>query len=165
MKTRSVQTRKKFRLSRPKKPVTTQVATMFTAEYESAKRSQDREGTEVISAKKTMVKADPHVQVHAETILAKEDQKQAKAISILDNQGENRAPSRSDFSETQGVESASKSTRANSTQAKRSRPQQPKVEIMSAHLVPNSIQIGQPIRKNSQSSLLAISARSRKISC
>ncbi|RDX82742.1 hypothetical protein CR513_36427, partial [Mucuna pruriens] len=38
----------------------TQVATIFTIEYELAKRSRDREKTEVISAKKTGVKADPH---------------------------------------------------------------------------------------------------------
>ncbi|RDY03758.1 hypothetical protein CR513_12619, partial [Mucuna pruriens] len=43
-----------------KKPLTTQVETMFIVEYESAKRSQDQEGTEVISAKKTSVKADLH---------------------------------------------------------------------------------------------------------
>ncbi|RDY10001.1 hypothetical protein CR513_05530, partial [Mucuna pruriens] len=40
-----------------------QVATMFTTEYESAKRGRDQRRTEVISTKKTMVKANPHVEI------------------------------------------------------------------------------------------------------
>ncbi|RDY10015.1 hypothetical protein CR513_05521, partial [Mucuna pruriens] len=56
-----------------KKPLTAQVATMFTLEYELAKGSRDQERTEVISTKKTSAKADPHEHVQAETILAKED--------------------------------------------------------------------------------------------
>ncbi|RDX94146.1 hypothetical protein CR513_23502, partial [Mucuna pruriens] len=42
------------------KLLSTQLATIFTAEYESAKGSRDQERTEVISAKKTTVKADWH---------------------------------------------------------------------------------------------------------
>ncbi|RDX75991.1 hypothetical protein CR513_44074, partial [Mucuna pruriens] len=61
-----------------KKLLSTQLATIFTAEYELAKGSRDRERTEVILAKKTTVKADLHVQTHAETISAKEDPKQAE---------------------------------------------------------------------------------------
>ncbi|RDX70067.1 hypothetical protein CR513_50732, partial [Mucuna pruriens] len=94
---------------------------MFIAEYESAKEGQDQERTEVISAKKTSVKADPNVHVQAETILAKGDQKQARVKSISDNQGKNRLPSGSDFSSRQRVESDSNPTRVDSIQAKRSR--------------------------------------------
>ncbi|RDX87924.1 hypothetical protein CR513_30536, partial [Mucuna pruriens] len=43
-----------------KKLLSAQLATIFTAEYESAKGSRDRERIEVISAKKTTVKADLH---------------------------------------------------------------------------------------------------------
>ncbi|RDY05749.1 hypothetical protein CR513_10387, partial [Mucuna pruriens] len=43
-----------------KELLTAQVATMFTTEYELAKENQDREGTEVISAKNSIVKADLH---------------------------------------------------------------------------------------------------------
>ncbi|RDY05466.1 hypothetical protein CR513_10702, partial [Mucuna pruriens] len=94
---------------------------MFTIEYESTKRSQDQEGTEVISAERTSVKADLHEHVQAEIISAKEDQKQARAESILAKQGKNHVPFESDFS--------------------------PKAEIMSAHLVSSSIQVGQPDSK------------------
>ncbi|RDX72186.1 hypothetical protein CR513_48361, partial [Mucuna pruriens] len=107
-----------------KKSVTTHVATMLIAEYESAKRTRDQEGTEVISAKKTSVKASLHEQVQAEIISAKEDQTQARVESISAKQGKNLVPSRSGFSATQGAESTSKLTLTNSTQAKRSRPQQ-----------------------------------------
>ncbi|RDX77655.1 hypothetical protein CR513_42177, partial [Mucuna pruriens] len=62
----------------------TQLATIFTAEDESAKGSRDQERTEVISAEKITVKVDLYIQIHAETISAKEDQKQAEAESISD---------------------------------------------------------------------------------
>ncbi|RDY07584.1 hypothetical protein CR513_08278, partial [Mucuna pruriens] len=88
-----------------------------------------------------MVKADSHVQVHAETILAKEDQKQAKTESISAKQGKNRVPFGSDFSVTKEAKSYSHLTRTDSI--KRSRPQQPTTEIMSAHLVLSSIHVGQ----------------------
>ncbi|RDX66462.1 hypothetical protein CR513_54766, partial [Mucuna pruriens] len=106
-----------------KKLFSAQLATIFTTEYESAKVSRDRERTEVISAKKTMVKADLHVQTHDETIPAKEDQKQARAVFISDN----KVLSGSDFKAKQRAESDSNPTRTNSI--KRSRPQQPKAEI------------------------------------
>ncbi|RDX93072.1 hypothetical protein CR513_24716, partial [Mucuna pruriens] len=105
-----------------KKLFPAQVATMFTAEYEAAKEGRDQERTEVISAKKTSVKADPHVHVQAETISAKGYQKQARSKSILDNQGKNRVPSGVDFSARQRVESDSNPTRADSIKAKKSRP-------------------------------------------
>ncbi|RDX99935.1 Retrovirus-related Pol polyprotein, partial [Mucuna pruriens] len=92
----------------------------------------------------TSVKADPHEHVQAKTILAKEDQKQVRVESISSNQGKNRVPSRSDFSAKQGAESDINLTRADSILAKRSRPQQPTVEIMSTHLVPIPTQVSQP---------------------
>ncbi|RDX68938.1 Retrovirus-related Pol polyprotein from transposon 17.6, partial [Mucuna pruriens] len=67
-----------------------------------------------------------------------------KAKSILANQGKNHVPSGSVFSAKQGAESNSNPTRADSIPAKRSQQQQPKAEIMSAHLVPNPTQVGQP---------------------
>ncbi|RDX72962.1 hypothetical protein CR513_47485, partial [Mucuna pruriens] len=121
----------------------TQLATIFTAEYESAKGSRDRERIEVISAKTTTVKVDLHIQMHVETISAKEDQKQARALFILDN----KVPFGSDFKAKQRAESDSNPTRTNSI--KRSRPQQPKAEIMSAHLVPSPTQVDQPDPKAS----------------
>ncbi|RDX91651.1 hypothetical protein CR513_26334, partial [Mucuna pruriens] len=126
-----------------KKLLSAQLATIFTAEYESAKGSRDQERTEVILAKKIKVKADRHVQTHAETIPAKEDQKQARAVFISDN----KVPSGSAFKAKQRAESNSNLTRTNSI--KRSRPQQPKPEIMSAHLVPSSTQVGQSNSKTS----------------
>ncbi|RDY06826.1 hypothetical protein CR513_09128, partial [Mucuna pruriens] len=84
----------------------------FTVKYESTKGGRDRERTEVNSAKKTSVKADLHVYMQAETILAKEDQKQARAESISDNQCKNRAPSRFDFSAKQRAKSDPNLTRA-----------------------------------------------------
>ncbi|RDY12019.1 hypothetical protein CR513_03255, partial [Mucuna pruriens] len=80
--------KEEVQVAETKKPVTAQVATMFTTEGKSAKRSRDQEGTKVISAKKTSVKADLHEHVHVENISTKKDQKQAKAKSISDNQGE-----------------------------------------------------------------------------
>ncbi|RDX75908.1 hypothetical protein CR513_44161, partial [Mucuna pruriens] len=130
-----------------KKLLLAQLAAIFTAEYESAKGSRDRERTEVISAKKTTVKADLHVQTHAETISTKEDQKQTEAESISDIQGEDCIPSGSDFRIEQRAESDFHLTRTKSR--RRSRPQQPKAEIMSAHLVPSSTQVGQPDPKAS----------------
>ncbi|RDY13144.1 hypothetical protein CR513_01979, partial [Mucuna pruriens] len=76
--------------------------------------------------------------MHAETISAKEDQEQAKVESISDNKSENRIPSGSNFKVKQRAKSNSNSTRTNSI--KRSQPQQPKAEIMSAHLVSSSTQ-------------------------
>ncbi|RDX91889.1 hypothetical protein CR513_26055, partial [Mucuna pruriens] len=114
---------------------------MFTTEYESAKRGQNQRRTEVISTKKTMVKADFHVQVHVETISAKEDQKQAKVESILDNQGENHVPSGFDFKAKQIAESDSYPIRTNPINMSQQR--QPKAEIMSAYPVPSSIQVSQ----------------------
>ncbi|RDX91937.1 hypothetical protein CR513_26005, partial [Mucuna pruriens] len=72
-----------------------QLATIFTTKDELAKESRDRERIEVISAKKTMVKANLHVEMHAETISAKKDQKQARAAFILDN----NVPSVSDLTQ------------------------------------------------------------------
>ncbi|RDX76342.1 hypothetical protein CR513_43670, partial [Mucuna pruriens] len=83
-----------------KKLFSTQLETIFMVEDESAKGSRDRERIEVISAEKTTVKADLHVQLHAETTPAKEDWEQANAESISDNQGENYIPSESDFRQT-----------------------------------------------------------------
>ncbi|RDX68936.1 hypothetical protein CR513_52020, partial [Mucuna pruriens] len=60
-------------VAKTKKLLSAQLETIFTTEYELAKGSRDQERTEVISAKKTIVKADRHVQMHAETIPAKED--------------------------------------------------------------------------------------------
>ncbi|RDX96568.1 hypothetical protein CR513_20742, partial [Mucuna pruriens] len=108
--------------------------------------------------------------MHAETISAKEDQEQAKAESISDNKSENHVPSGSDFKVKQRArsdfkvkqragsdfkvkqraESDSNPTRTNSI--KKSRPQQPKAEIMSAHLVPSSTQVGQTDPKESHDS-------------
>ncbi|RDY12401.1 hypothetical protein CR513_02817, partial [Mucuna pruriens] len=96
-----------------------------------------------------VVKADPHVHVHAETISTKEDQKQARAESILANHGKNHVPSRSDLSAKQRVESDYNPTKFDSIPAKKSRPQQPKAKIMSTHLVPSPIQVGQPNLKGS----------------
>ncbi|RDX87868.1 hypothetical protein CR513_30613, partial [Mucuna pruriens] len=93
------------------------------------------------------VQADLHVQRHAETISAKEDQKQAKTESISDNQGENCILSESEFRAKQRAESNSNPARTVSI--KRSRPQQPKVKIMSAHLVLSSTQVDQPDPKAS----------------
>ncbi|RDX98628.1 hypothetical protein CR513_18417, partial [Mucuna pruriens] len=90
-------TNAEVKVAETKEPFTTQVATMFTTEYESAKENRDRERIEVISSKKSIVKADLHVQMHVKTISAKEDQKQAKAESISNNQGKNCIPSISDF--------------------------------------------------------------------
>ncbi|RDY10781.1 hypothetical protein CR513_04639, partial [Mucuna pruriens] len=87
-----------------------------------------------------MVKADPH--------------KQAKAESVSDNQGENHIPSRSDFRANQRAEFYSHPPRTDSI--KRSRPQQLKAEIMSAHLVLSSIQVNQldsKVFNNNSSSL------------
>ncbi|RDX86390.1 hypothetical protein CR513_32287, partial [Mucuna pruriens] len=80
------------------------LATIFTAEDKSAKGSRDQERTKVISAKKTIFKADLHVQTDAETNSAKEDQKQAEAESISDVQGKNCIPSGSDFKAEQRAE-------------------------------------------------------------
>ncbi|RDX77378.1 hypothetical protein CR513_42517, partial [Mucuna pruriens] len=124
-----------------KKLFPAQVATIFTAKYESAKGGRDREKTEVNSAKKTSVEVDPFLHIQAETISANEDQKQVRAKSVLDNQVQNCIPSRSNSCARLSAESNSK---ADSISANRSRPQQPKVEIMSAHLVPSPIQVGQP---------------------
>ncbi|RDX66413.1 Retrovirus-related Pol polyprotein from transposon 17.6, partial [Mucuna pruriens] len=144
-------------VAKTKKPFIVQGATMFTTEYESAKGGQDRERTEVNSAKKTSVKADPHVHMQVETISANEDQKQARAKSISDNQGKNRIPSGSDFSSTkQSAESNSNLTRVDSIPATRSWPQQPKAKIMSTHMVPSSIQVGQPNPKLSNDNSSAL---------
>ncbi|RDX65452.1 hypothetical protein CR513_55888, partial [Mucuna pruriens] len=139
-----------------KKPFTTQVATMFTSEYESNKGSRDQKRTKVISAKKTSFKANPNVHVQAETISAKEDQKQVRAEFISANQGKDHIPSGSDFSAKQGAEFDSNSTRVNFISVKRSRPQKPKAKIMSAHLVPNPTKVGQsdPKVSNENSSSL-----------
>ncbi|RDX89400.1 hypothetical protein CR513_28869, partial [Mucuna pruriens] len=51
----------------------TQLENIFTIEDELAKGNRDQERTEAISAKNTTVKTDLHVQMHAETISAKED--------------------------------------------------------------------------------------------
>ncbi|RDX92975.1 hypothetical protein CR513_24819, partial [Mucuna pruriens] len=68
-----------------------------------------------------------------ETISTNEDQKQAGAIFTI--------PSGYDFEATQEANADSNSTSAEPT--KGSRPKQLKVEIMSAHLVPNPNQVGQ----------------------
>ncbi|RDX86083.1 hypothetical protein CR513_32630, partial [Mucuna pruriens] len=103
--------KRKVQVAKTKKLFPAQVATMFTAEYESTKEGRVQERTEVILIKKTSVKADPHVHVQVETISAKEDQKQARAKSISVNQGKNRIPSRSDFSTKPRVEFDSRPTR------------------------------------------------------
>ncbi|RDX86663.1 hypothetical protein CR513_31981, partial [Mucuna pruriens] len=127
---------------------------MFTTEYEPAKEGRNQERTEVISTKKTSVKTDSHVHVQVETISTKEDQKQARAESISNNQGKNRIPSRFDLSAKQRAESNSNLTRADYISAKRSRPQQPKAKIMSVHLVSSATQVGQldPKESNDNSS-------------
>ncbi|RDX78332.1 hypothetical protein CR513_41403, partial [Mucuna pruriens] len=90
---------------KPEYSIDAKLATTFTVEDELAKGSRDQERTEVILSKKTTVKADDlHVQVHAETISAKEDQKQTKAESISDVQGKECIPSGSDFRTEQRVE-------------------------------------------------------------
>ncbi|RDX63346.1 hypothetical protein CR513_58235, partial [Mucuna pruriens] len=61
----------------------------------------------------------------------------AKLIKLLDQ------VCKSDFSARQRAEFDSNPRRANFVPAKRSRAQQPKTEIMSAHLVPSSTQVGQ----------------------
>ncbi|RDX78081.1 hypothetical protein CR513_41698, partial [Mucuna pruriens] len=73
----------------------------------------------------------------------------SEAESISDNQCKNHVPSGSDFSAKQRAESDPNQTRGNSISAKRIRPQQPKAEIMSAHLVPSPIQVGQTDPKES----------------
>ncbi|RDX93865.1 hypothetical protein CR513_23816, partial [Mucuna pruriens] len=112
---------------------------MFTTEYESAKESRDRERTEVISAKKTTVKADLHVQMHGEIKSAKEEQKQAETEFISDNHGENCIPSKSDLKAKQRAESDFHLRKISATTTK----------IMSTHLVPSSTLIGQPDPKAS----------------
>ncbi|RDX72987.1 hypothetical protein CR513_47460, partial [Mucuna pruriens] len=130
-----------------KKLLSAQLATIFMVEDESAKGSRDRERTKVISAKKTTVKVNLHVQTHAKTISAKEDQKQAEAKFISNVQGEDSIPSRSNSRIERRVESDFHLTRTKSR--RRSQPQQPKAEIMSAHLVSSSTQVDQPDSKAS----------------
>ncbi|RDY10552.1 hypothetical protein CR513_04923, partial [Mucuna pruriens] len=68
---------------------------------------------------------------------------EAEDINLIRLGSKNRVPSGSDFSAKQRAESDSNLIRTNSILAKRSRPQQPKVEIMSTHLVPSPIQVSQ----------------------
>ncbi|RDX98276.1 hypothetical protein CR513_18821, partial [Mucuna pruriens] len=126
--------KEEVQVTETKKLFPTQVATIFTAKYEPTKEGQDRERAKVILAKKTSVKVDPHVPVQAESISAKEDQ--------------------FDFSAKQRVKYDSNPIRIDSIPAKRSRSQQPKAEIMSAHLVPSSTQVDQldPKESNDNSS-------------
>ncbi|RDX60141.1 hypothetical protein CR513_61747, partial [Mucuna pruriens] len=73
------------------------------------------------------------IEVEVQTISAKEDQKQAEANFISNYQGENCVPTRFDYKTACRTKSDSNLTRTDSI--KRSRPQQKKAEIMSAHLV------------------------------
>ncbi|RDX74690.1 hypothetical protein CR513_45526, partial [Mucuna pruriens] len=98
--------------------------------------------TKVNSAKMLRDKVDMLV----ETISANENRKQARAKLIV--------PSRSDFEAAREANADSNPTRAEPTM--RSRPKQPKVEIMLAHLVssPNQVDRMDPksLTKNSSSS-------------
>ncbi|RDX79272.1 hypothetical protein CR513_40317, partial [Mucuna pruriens] len=97
------------------KLVTAQLATIFTIEAEPAKGSRDREKTKVISAKNVNTKADPYDE-QTETILAKEDQKQAEVEFVSDSY----VPSGSDLKKRQSAESDSNPERL--IQEQRSRP-------------------------------------------
>ncbi|RDX74998.1 Retrovirus-related Pol polyprotein from transposon 17.6, partial [Mucuna pruriens] len=113
--------------------------------------------TEVNSAKKTSVEADPLLHIQAETISANDHQKQARAESISNNQVRNRVPSGSDSSIRQSVMSDSIPMKVDSITVNRSWPQQRKVEIMSAHLLPSPIQVGQPDPKVSNENSSSLS--------
>ncbi|RDX64350.1 hypothetical protein CR513_57105, partial [Mucuna pruriens] len=131
----------KVKIVETKEFFSTQLETIFNVEIESAKRGRDEEKTGVNSAEQLRDKVD----MLAETILANEDQKQARAKLTV--------PSGSDPKAAQRPEADSNSTRTKDIE--RSQPQQPKAEIMSAQLVPSSTQTGQsnlkPIHGNSSS--------------
>ncbi|RDX79542.1 hypothetical protein CR513_40028, partial [Mucuna pruriens] len=99
------------------------ISTIFTAEIKLAKEGQVKEKMKVNSAEKLSSKAD----TLAEAKPANEDHKQTRAEFTI--------PSRSDSEAAQEADADSNSTRIELTN--RSRPKQPKAEIMSAYLVPS----------------------------
>ncbi|RDX77184.1 hypothetical protein CR513_42732, partial [Mucuna pruriens] len=118
-----------------RKPFSAPLATIFSTEGDSANKGRDQEKTKVNSAKKLTDKADMNV----ETILGTEDQMQVRVVSTV--------PSGSDIKAEQKAESDSIPARTISV--RRSRPKQPKAEVMTAHLVSSSSQDGQPDPKAS----------------
>ncbi|RDY01784.1 hypothetical protein CR513_14845, partial [Mucuna pruriens] len=137
----------KVQVVETKKLFPTQVATMFTKEYDSAKRSRGQEKTKVNPATKTSVEADLIEHTRAESNSTSKDQKQARVESILDNQVHNHVPFIFDSSTRKNVESNFNLARANSSPAK----------IMLAHLVPNPNQVGQLDLKATNDNSLSLS--------
>ncbi|RDX77713.1 hypothetical protein CR513_42118, partial [Mucuna pruriens] len=112
-----------------KRPFLAHLATIFMAKIKSAREGRVKEKMKVNLAKKLRSKAD----TLAEAKPTSEDQKQTRVEFIV--------PSGSDFEAAQEADADSNSTRIKLIN--RSRPKQPKVEIMSAHLVSSPNQVGQ----------------------
>ncbi|RDX73344.1 hypothetical protein CR513_47061, partial [Mucuna pruriens] len=111
-----------------KSPFSAHLASIFTVEIKSAREGRAKEKIKVNLAEKSNSKAD----TLAEPVSANEDQKQARVVFII--------PDRSESEVSQEADADSNSTRSEVTN--RSRPKQPKAEIMSAHLVPSPNQAG-----------------------
>ncbi|RDY02854.1 Retrovirus-related Pol polyprotein, partial [Mucuna pruriens] len=116
-------------VAKTKSPLSTQLATISSAEGESARESRVKKEIKVNSAEESNSKAD----TVAETASANEDQTQAEV--------EFTVPSGSDSEEAQEANAESNPTRTEVTMS--SRPKQPEAEIMSAHLVPSLDRVGQ----------------------
>ncbi|RDY00128.1 hypothetical protein CR513_16726, partial [Mucuna pruriens] len=150
-----------------KQPLFAQLATIFSAEAESAKQGRDSEcthdveikvaetekssiaqiatifTTKIESAKRSRVKKEIKVNSVEESNI--KANKLAETASAIEDQTqaevEFTVPSGSDSEKAQEVNADSNPTRTEVTMS--SQPKQPEAEIMSAHLVPNQNQVSQ----------------------